>query len=176
MMMMIKIFYVDKLADPATVRCFVLCKLLVKCRIGRGKNMNEVRLLPRGPTCSQSVPLLCAAYSPFEYLLEHVVIAVDVVILLSQRGDGATGMEDCRVVAVAERIADVRKAHLCEVLRQCHCKLPGPGDVAAALFRVHVRYLDLVVLGDGLLDVVDRDLPVLGGQEILECLLGRVER
>ena len=107
-MMMITIFYVDKLADPARVRRFVLCKLLVKCRIGRGKNMNEVRLLPGGPTCSQSVPWLCAACSPFEYLLEHVVVAVDVMVLLSQRCDGATRMEDCRMVAVAERVADVR--------------------------------------------------------------------
>src|SRR5260221_12826890 len=176
MMMMITTFYVDKLADPARARRFVLRKLLVKCGIGRGKNMNKVRLLPGATTCSQSVPWLCAACSPFEYLLEHVVIAVDVVILLSQRGDGATGVEDCRVVAVAERITDVRKAHLCEVLCHRHCKLPGPGGVATALFRVHVRYLDLVVLGDGLLDVVDRDLPVLCGQEVLECLLGRVER
>ena len=163
---MITIFYVDKFADPARVRRFVLCRLLVKRRIGRGKDMNKDRLLPGGATCSQSVPRLCAACSPFEYLLEHVVITVDVVILLSQRGDGATGVEDCRVVAVAERITDVRKAHLCEVLCQRHCKLPGPGDVATALFRVHVRYLDLVVLGDGLLDVVDRDLPVLCGQEV----------
>src|SRR5258708_6832230 len=175
MMMMITIFYVDKLADPARVRRFVLCKLLVKRRIGREINMNEDRLLSGGATCSQSVPWLRAACSPFEYLLEHVVIAVDVVILLSQRGNGATGVKDCRVVAVAERITDVRKTHLCEVLCQRHCKLPGPGDVATALFRVHVRYLDLVVLGDGLLDVVDRDLPVLCGQEVLECLPGRVE-
>src|SRR6266850_4812940 len=160
-MMMITIFYVDKLADPARVRGFVVRKLLVKCRIGRGKNMNKNRLLPGGATCSQFAPWLCAACSPFEYLLEYVVIAVDVVILLSQRGDGATGVEDCRVVAVAERVTDVRQAHLGEVLRQRHCKLPRPGDVATAFFRVHVRYLDLVVLGDGLLDVVDRDLPVL---------------
>jgi len=37
MMMMITIFYVDKLADPERVRRFVLCKLLVKRRIGVGK-------------------------------------------------------------------------------------------------------------------------------------------
>src|SRR5258705_12066351 len=120
--------------------------------------MNENRPLPGGAACSQSAPWLCAACSPFEYLLEDVVIAVDVVILLSQRGDGATGVEDCRVVAVAERIADVRKAHLREVLCQRHCKLSGPGVVATALFRGHVRHLDLVALGYGLLDVVDREL------------------
>src|SRR3979490_1760914 len=134
-----------KPADPARVRRFVVRKLLVKCRIGRGKNMNKNRLLPGGATCSQSVPRLCAACSPFEYLLEYVVIAVDVVILLSQRADGGTEVGACRVIAFAERVTDVRQAHLGEVLRQRHCKLPGPGDVAIALFRVHVRYLDLVV-------------------------------
>src|SRR5258708_2585104 len=102
MMMMITIFYVGKLADPARVRRFVLCKLLVKRRIGRGKNMNEYQLLPGDATCSQSVPWLCAACSPFEYLLEHVVIAVDVVILLSQRGDGATRVEDRLLVGVSD--------------------------------------------------------------------------
>jgi len=105
--------------------------------------MNKNGLLLAGATCSQFVPWLHAACSSFEYLFEHVVIAVDVVILLSQRGDRATGVEDCRVVAVAERITDVREAHLGEVLRQRHCKLAGPGDVAAAFFRVHVRYLIL---------------------------------
>src|SRR5712671_217459 len=123
--------------------------------------MNEDPLLPGDTTCSQSVPWLCAACSPFEYLLEHVVIAVDVVILLSQRGDRATGVEDCRVVAVAECVTDIRQAHLGEVLSQCQCKLARPSFVSTALFRVHVRYLDLVVLGDGLLYVVDGDLPVL---------------
>src|SRR5258707_13871955 len=100
--------------------------------------MNEDRLLPGGATCSQSVPWLCAACSPFEYLLEHVGIAVDVVILLSQRGDGATGVEDCRVVADSVRSTEVEKAHLCEVLSQRHCKLPGLDYVVASLFPVHI--------------------------------------
>src|SRR5260221_12042923 len=134
MMMMITTFYVDKLADPARARRFVLRKLLVKCGIGRGKNMNKVRLLPGATTCSQSVPWLCAACSPFEYLLEHVVIGVDVVVIVSQRGDGATCVEDRRVVTVSERVADVRQAHLGEVLAERHREVAGPGDVATALF------------------------------------------
>src|SRR5437879_9100409 len=89
-------------------RGFGVCKLLVKSRIGRGKNMNKKPPLLHGAICSQFVPRLCAACSPFEYLLEHVVVAVDVVVLLSQGCDGATRMEDCRMVAVAERVADVR--------------------------------------------------------------------
>jgi len=71
--------------------------------------MNEVRLLPGGPTCSQSVPWLCAACSPFEYLLEHVVIAVDVVILLSQRGAWCDRRGGLSCGRGAERIADVRE-------------------------------------------------------------------
>jgi len=75
------------------------------------------------------------------------------------------------VVAVPNASPMSGKAHLCEVLCQRHCKLPGPGDVATALFRVHVRYLDLVVLGDGLLDVVDRDLPVWAVRRSLSASL-----
>src|SRR5258708_29289419 len=40
-MMMITIFYVDKVADPVRVRRFVVCKRLVKGRIVRGENMNK---------------------------------------------------------------------------------------------------------------------------------------
>src|SRR5712692_9880522 len=127
------------------MRCFGVRRLLVKGRIERGKNMNKKPLPLGSDTCSQFAPWLFAAYSPLEYLLEYVVIAVDVVVLLSQRGDGATRVEDRRVVTVSERVADVRQAHLSEILRERHCKLAGPGDVATALFRVHVGHLDLVV-------------------------------
>src|SRR5439155_22362135 len=114
-----------------------------------------------GAIRSQFVPSLYADCSPFKNLIEYVVCAVDVVVLVSQRRDGAARVEDGCMVAVAECISDIRQAHLGEVLREGHCELSGPGDVSTALFRVHVGYLDLVVLGDSLLDVVNGDLPVL---------------
>src|SRR6267378_7331005 len=134
---------------------------------------------PRSPDEAiypQFVSGLRAACSPLEYLLEYVVVAVNIVVLLSQRRDSATRMQNGRMVAVAEGIANIRQAHLGEVLRERHCELAGPSDVSAAFFRVHVGYLDLVVLGDGLLDVVNCDLPVLCREEVLKRLLGGVKR
>src|SRR5438552_17743070 len=56
------------------------------------------------------------------------LIAINVVVLLSQRGDGATRMENGGMVAVAECIANIRQAHLGEVLRERHCELTRPSD------------------------------------------------
>jgi hypothetical protein len=106
--MMITVFYVNNSAQPLEERRFVVRKLLVKGRIDCGIDMNKKPPPLGGAICSQFVPRLCAACSPFEYLLEYVVIAVNVVVLLSQRCDSATRVEDGCVVAVAERIADIR--------------------------------------------------------------------
>ena len=107
-MTMITAFLVDNSAQPLEERRFGVRKLLVKCKVGCGENMSK-KTLPSG--CAlypQFVSRLSAACSPLEYLLEYVVIAVDVVVLLSQRRDGATRVEDGCMVAVAERIADIR--------------------------------------------------------------------
>src|SRR5256885_6668785 len=133
-MMMITIFLVDNSGWLREERRFGVHILLVKCRIGCDKNMNKKPQSPGGAIYPQFVPGLCAACSPFEYLLEYVVVTVDVVVLLSQRRDSAARVENGRVVAVAKCIANIRQAHLGEVLRECHCKLARPGDVSTAFF------------------------------------------
>src|SRR2546430_7657057 len=137
-MMMIAIFLVDNSVRLLEERRPRVRKLLVKCRLGCGKKMSKKTRSPGGAIYPQFVSWLRAACSPFEYLLEHVVIAVDVVVFLSQRRDSAARMEDGGMVAVAECIADIRQAHLSEVLRESHCELTGPGDVSTTLFRMHV--------------------------------------
>src|SRR4029077_7133427 len=87
----------------------------------------------------------CSSGLALQYLLEHHIVAIEPVIGLAQAGDGSTGMQHRGVVAVAECLADLGQAHLCEVLGERHGHLPRPGNVAAAPFRVHVRYLDLEV-------------------------------
>src|SRR5207245_4782345 len=119
-MMMIAIFLVDNSVRLLEERRPRVRKLLVKCRLGCGKKMSKKTRSPGGAIYPQFVSVLCAACSPFEYLLEHVVIAVDVVILLSQCRNGATRMEKGRVVPVAERIANMRLTHAGDVIRWRH--------------------------------------------------------
>src|SRR6267154_1952563 len=87
-MTMITAFLVDNSAQPLEERRFGVRKLLVKCKVGCGENMSK-KTRPSG--CAlypQFVSRLSAACSPLEYLLAYVVIAVDVVVLLSQRREG----------------------------------------------------------------------------------------
>ena len=92
-------------------------------------------------------------------------------VYFAQLRDLATGMQYRRVVAAAEVAADLRQRHLRQFLGERHRHLPRPRDRARALLGMHVRHADLVVVGDRLLDVLDRDLAVLHGQEIAQCLL-----
>src|SRR5260370_10049758 len=65
---------------PVDTRRFGVRKLLVKGRIERGENMNK-SLLPLGSrTSSHSAPWLFPAYSPFEDLLKHGVMAAVLVV------------------------------------------------------------------------------------------------
>src|SRR5690242_12458978 len=84
----------------------------------------------------QSLPQLYPAWSPFEYLLEHMVVAIDVVVFFPERRDGAACVKDGGVIPVAEGLADIGQAHLREVLGQRHGELTGPSDVTAAFLRV----------------------------------------
>src|SRR5688572_10415842 len=70
-----------------------------------------------GPT----LPTACSGFahslfipdlSPFQYLLEDEVVAIEPSVLLAQAGDGAAGVQHRGVVAVAERFADLGQAHL----------------------------------------------------------------
>ena len=55
-----------------------------------------------------------------------------------------------------------------QFLGQRHGDLARARDHARALLRIHLRDLDLVVVGHGLLDVLDGDLSGLHGEQILQ--------
>ena len=68
---------------------------------------------------------------------QGVDIARDVAVGCLERGDFAAGMQYGGMVATTKGIADVRKAELSKFLGQRHGNLPGPRDIAAALFGIH---------------------------------------
>ena len=55
---------------------------------------------------------------------------------------------------------------------QPHGDLARSGDGAGALLRIHLGDLDLVVVGDVLLDQFQGDLAVVGADDVLEGFLG----
>ena len=81
--------------------------------------------------------------------------------------DLPAGMEHRSVVTTAEIAADFGKRKLCEFLGQRHRDLARSGDRARSLFRVHVGDSNLVVVSNGFLDVLDRNLPVLNRKLIM---------
>src|ERR1043165_5041626 len=92
-------------------------------------------------------------------LLQLRVIARELLIRLAQLLGLAAGVEHGGVGAASERLADLRKALLGELLGERHRDLARPGHGTEALLRVHLRDLDLEVVGDRLLHVVDGHLP-----------------
>ncbi len=110
-----------------------------------------------------------------ERLLQHVQLLVQLGQLLAFARDLAHRMQHRRVVAPPEKLADLGQALLRELLGEVHRDLARPGDGGRALLAVHVRHLDLVVVGDGLLDVLHADLPVLDGQQVAQRLAGELD-
>ena len=80
------------------------------------------------------------------------------------------------MVAAAEGVADLGQAVAGELPRDGHGHLPRPGDRAVTPFGEQVRHPDLVIFGHGLLDVFNRDLPVLDDQQVFERLAREVQR
>ncbi|MNT49684.1 hypothetical protein D3C72_1865540 [compost metagenome] len=80
------------------------------------------------------------------------------------------------MVAPAEEFANLGQALLRQFLGQVHGNLARAGNAGRALFAVHVRHLDLVVIGNGLLDVFDADLAVLDRQQVAQRLACQLDR
>src|ERR1700750_2744325 len=85
-------------------------------------------------------------------LLQLRVVAREFLVALAQLRRLAAGVQDGGVVAAAEGPADLRQALLRELLGERHRDLARAGHGAEALLRVHLRDLDLEVVGHGLLD------------------------
>ena len=80
----------------------------------------------------------------------------------------AAGMQYRRMIAAAESFADIRQAQVGQFLGQRHCDLARPRDVAGALLGIHFRNLDFVIIGNGLLDVVDGNLAALQREQVFQ--------
>jgi len=89
------------------------------------------------------------------------------MIFFVQLGNSAAGMQDSGVVAIAERIPDVRQTYLCQVSGQRHCHLAGSGDVSGSFFGMKVGEFQFVKIRDGPLNILNGYLTVLGRDEVL---------
>ena len=78
------------------------------------------------------------------------------------------------VIPSTKRIANLGKAVVGQLLGQGHGNLTGPCNGAGATFGQDVGYLDLVVLGDGALNIIDTHQLVLQGEQVLERLTNQL--
>ena len=98
---------------------------------------------------------------------QGIEIAGNVVTGGLKRSDPAASMEHRRVVTASECLANVGQAELGELFRERHGDLTRSGDVAAAFLGIHFGHFDLVIIGDRLLDIIDRHLAALQREQIL---------
>ena len=82
--------------------------LWVRSGLARVPNLDKKPVPHYSGALSQFVHKFPSAYSSFEYLLQYVIVAVDVMVLLAERRDGPARVQNRRMVAVAERVTDVR--------------------------------------------------------------------
>ena len=113
--------------------------------------------------------------SALDHLLEHVDLVIELGVALAFLSDLSHGVHDGRVVSAAEVGADFGEAVLGQLLGEVHGNLARPGDVGGAALRMHFRDLDVVVVGDGLLDALDRDQVVVDRELVAKDVLGDVD-
>src|SRR5688572_5359237 len=100
-------------------------------------------------------PQLIPRFSTAQYLEQRVHVTRDIGVGAPEIGDLATRVQYGGVVPSAESFSDIGKRKLRQLFRKRHGDLARTCDVARALFRVHLRDFDLVVVGDRFLDVLD---------------------
>ena len=76
-------------------------------------------------------------------------------------GDLTHCMQHGCVVAPAKEFADFGQAFLREFFGEIHGDLAWPGTVGRTLFRIHVGHFDIEKIGHRLLNILDRNLPVV---------------
>jgi hypothetical protein len=92
MMMMTATFHVDNSSGSSTDADIAAMKLVGNCALGGGEKRNNIAAPAGGCPYSQFVHGFCPGLSPFQDLLEHMVVAVDVVIFFSQGRNRAARM------------------------------------------------------------------------------------
>lgn len=98
---------------------------------------------------------------------------VELRLLGAGVGNLAHGVQHGGVVTATEQIADFRQAFLGQLLGGTW-RLARQSDIGRPAFRIHVGHLDLVEIRHRLLDVLDGDLAVGHGQQILQGFLADV--
>ena len=79
------------------------------------------------------------------------------------------------MVTTAESVANLREAVVRQLLGQRHRQLPRARDRAAALLGQQIPNAEFEVIGDGFLDIFDRDQPLLQSEQIPQGLFRKVE-
>ena len=113
---------------------------------------------------------------PADHLLENVKLVIELGVAQTFLRNLADGVHHRRVVPAPEVFSDLGQAVLSELLREVHGDLARMRDVGRTTLGVHVGHLDLVVVGNRLLDVLDRDEVVDHGELIPKHALGHVDR
>ena len=103
---------------------------------------------------------------PADHLLENVKLVIELGVAQTFLRNLADGVHHRRVVPAPEVFSDLGQAVLSELLREVHGDLARMRDVGRTTLGVHVGHLDLVVVGNRLLDVLDRDEVVDHGELI----------
>ena len=111
--------------------------------------------------------------STLEGLLQHMQLLVELVVLVALARYFAHRMQHGGVVAPTKQLANFGQAFLRQLFGQVHGNLPWTGDRSGTLLGIHVRDLDLVIVGHGFLDVLNRNLSVLDGQQIAQGFAGQ---
>src|SRR6185369_9536115 len=89
--------------------------------------------------------------------------------------DLVAGVDDGRVVAAAEPLADRRERPTRQLPRQVHADHAWKRDVARALFGQQIVQPDAVVVADDLLDRVDADRGAVA-EQVVEDLPREIDR
>ena len=104
--------------------------------------------------------------SSCEYSFQVGVIFLDPWVAGLQFHDLSAGVNDRRVIAATESVADLWQAVIRQFLGQSHRDLAWASDRTIPSLRQQVGNSDLVILRNRFLDVVHRDQPVLQGEQI----------
>ena len=99
--------------------------------------------------------------SAFERLFQHMQLLVEFGQLLALAANLANRVQYSCVVTATEKLSYFRKTFLRQFFCQVHGYLAWSRDTCRPLLGVHVGDFDFVIVGNGFLNVLDGDLPVL---------------
>ena len=85
-------------------------------------------------------------------------------------------MQNRGVVSATKQLTDFRQAFLGQFFGQVHGNLARSCNRRRTLFGIHVSDFDFVIISHGFLNVFDRNLPVLDGQQVAQRVSRELNR